>query len=134
MRWITGSWINGIDKGFQEKQDAKENIDVQTEGLTQLMQDSKADVTTRYEARVEAVRHIVKEAERKAEAAEMKQKAEAADCEAEAARVAKLETEVARLQAELTSVAECNAQTAGSSENEWAFPVPVKSKKRMARR
>ena len=123
MRWITGSWINEIDKGFQEKQDAQENIDVRTEGLTQLMQDSKADVTTRYEARVEAVRHMVKEAERKAEAEEMKQKAEAVECEAEAARVAELQAEVARLQAEVTSVA------GRSEEDEWAPTVKSKKKK-----
>jgi hypothetical protein len=126
-----GSWINGIDEGFQEKQVAKRNIDMRTEGLTQLTQDSKAEVTTRYEARVEAVRNMVKEAERKAEAEEMKQKAEAAECEAEAARVTKLKAEVARLQAEVTSVAGRKAQTAGlSKEDAWGWASTSKSNKK----
>ena len=94
-------WMNGIDKGFQEKEEAKEDIEVRTEGLAQVMEDSQAEVTVRYEARVGAVRHMVKEAERTAEAEEMKRKAEAATREAEVTRVAKLEAEVGRLQAEV---------------------------------
>ena len=33
--------------------------DTRTEGLAQLMEDSQAEVTARYEARLEAVRHDV---------------------------------------------------------------------------
>jgi hypothetical protein len=98
-------WIHGIDKGFQEKQEAQEDIDVRTERLAQLMEDSQAEVMARYEARVEAVRHMVKEAERKAKAEDMKRK-EAAEHEAEAAKE-KLEAEaaeVARRQAEAARV------------------------------
>lgn len=80
-------WINGIDMGFQENEEEQEDIDARTEGLAQLMEDSQAEATTKYEARVEAMRHMVKEAERKAEAEEMKRKAEAAEREAEAARL-----------------------------------------------
>jgi hypothetical protein len=93
-------WINGIDKGFQEKEEAQEDVDVRTEGLAKVMEDGQAEVMSRYEARVEAVRHMVKEAQRTAKAEEMKHKAEAAEREAEAARVATLEADVARLRAE----------------------------------
>jgi hypothetical protein len=51
------------------------------------MEDIQAEATTKYEARVEAMRHMVKEAERKAEAEEMKRKADAAEREAEAAKL-----------------------------------------------
>ena len=81
------------------------------------MEDNQADVAARYKARVEAVRHMVKEAERKAEAEETKRRDETAKCEAEAARVAELEAEVARLQAMIRE-AERKVQTtelAGSS-------------------
>jgi hypothetical protein len=40
------------------------------------MQDSEAEVSARYEARVEAVWHMVKVAERKTQAEELKHKAE----------------------------------------------------------
>ena len=128
-------WINGIDKGFQEKHKAQENVDLRKENLAQLMEDSQADVAERYKARVEAVRHMVKEAERKAEAGEMKRRAEIAEREAEAARVAKLEAEVARLQGEVVVMrnlggVEHVAQT--TDDNEWAFPVKQKKKKGMS--
>ena len=55
--------------------------------------DSQAEVTVRYEARVEAVRHMMKEAERKVNAEEMERMAKADETERkdEKARVAKLE-------------------------------------------
>jgi hypothetical protein len=93
-----------IDKSFQEEEEAQEDIDVRTDSLGQLMEDSQAEVTARYEARVEAVRHIVKEAKSKTEAEEMKRKAGAAEREAQAAGMAKLAIEVARLQAEWARV------------------------------
>ncbi|KAF8504688.1 hypothetical protein F5888DRAFT_1903604 [Russula emetica] len=79
------------DGEAMEKQEAEEDINVRTEGLAQLMEDSQAEVTARYEVRVEAVRHMVKEEKRKAGAEKMKRKAEAAEREVEAARVAKLD-------------------------------------------
>ena len=94
------------------------------ESLAQPTEDSQADVAERYEARVEAVWYMVKEAERKAEAEEMKRRAEAAVREAEVVRVAKLEAEVARLQAE--SVAEKEAHKVELPEDEWAFPFKQK--------
>jgi hypothetical protein len=93
-----------IDKGFQEKEDAQEDIDVRTESLAQLMEDSQGEVAAGYEARVEAVRHMVKEAKHKAEAEEMKRKAEAAEREAQAAAMTRLAIEVARLQVEWARV------------------------------
>jgi len=119
-------WMNGIDKGFQRNEG---DIDVRTEGLAQLMKGSQAEVTARYDARVEAVQHMVKETARKAQAEEMKRKAEAAEREADAARVAKLEAEVARLSADVARAAEPEAQT-DESEDEWAFWNPAKTKKK----
>jgi len=93
---------NGYESGGEamEKEEAQEDVDVRTEGLAKVMEDGQAEVMSRYEARVEAVRHMVKEAQRTAKAEEMKHKAEAAEREAEAARVATLEADVARLRAE----------------------------------
>jgi hypothetical protein len=118
-------WIHGIDKGFQEKQEAQEDIDVRTERLAQLMEDSQAEATARYEARVEAVRHMVKEAERKAKAEDMRRRAGAAERQAEAERVAKLEAEVVILTERMAQTAE----TPGLEEDEWAIPVKTKKKK-----
>jgi hypothetical protein len=99
-----------IDKGFQEKKEAQEVIDVRAEGLTQPLEDSQKEVTARYEVRVEAVWHMVKEAEREAEAKEANRKAEVAEREAEAGRVEKVEAEVVRLRAEAARVAMAEAE------------------------
>ena len=69
----------------------------QTGGLAQLVEDSHVEVMARFWARLEAMWHTVKNAERRAEAEGMSRKVEAARREAEAAREAKLEAEVARL-------------------------------------
>lgn len=61
------------------------------------MEESQAEVMARFWDRLEAVRHMVKTAERKVEAEEMGRKVEAVGRDAEAARGAKLGVEVARL-------------------------------------
>jgi hypothetical protein len=137
-----------IDKGFQEKQEAQDVIDVRTGDLAHLVEDRQAEVTARYEARVEAVRRIVKEAERKAKAEEMKRKVVAAErleraTEARAAlrrqadrqararpsQAAEVAEPVARCQAEpeVEKVAESPGQAC--DDDEWAVPVKTKKKK-----
>ena len=75
--------INRIDKSFQEKREALEDICVQTDELGQFMEDSQGQVTARKPS-VEDMRSMVgRVAEGKAEAAER---------EAERAKVAKLKT------------------------------------------
>ena len=86
--------INRIDKSFQEKREALEDICVQTDELGQFMEDSQGQVTARKPS-VEDMRSMVgRVAECKAEAAEreaerekvakLKTKAEEAKCTAEA--------------------------------------------------
>jgi hypothetical protein len=59
------------------------------------MEDGQADVTARYEARLEAVRNMAKEAKRKAEAVER---------EAQAEGMAKFAIKLARLQVQVARV------------------------------
>ena len=111
-------WVVGVDKSFQQKQGAPEDMGKQTEEPPQPMDDCQAEEIARREAEVENVRRKVEEAMRNADnqkmwgweaevqqrvneearAAELeakaedaKRKAEAADREAEATRVVVLE-------------------------------------------
>ena len=108
-------WINVIDKGFQERQEAQEDIDERTGGLAQLMEDSRTEAMARYEARVEAVRQMVKRVERVAKVEEMEHKDKVEEME----RKAKVEEMMCKAE-----VAEREAE-----EDEWAIPVKKKKKK-----
>ena len=106
--------MNGVDKSFQEKQAASEDISGQREELQQPLEDRQAKTTANCKPEVENVRRMVEalmlnadegtmtkwkdKAERcaaeearvsdlKAEAEDAKRTAEAAECEDEAARV-----------------------------------------------
>jgi hypothetical protein len=76
----------GVNKwSFQEESEApRTSIGVSTEELTQLIEDSQAEVTARCKAELEDVRRMVKIAMDKAEAEETVCKAEAAEREAKA--------------------------------------------------
>jgi hypothetical protein len=107
-------WVNGVDKGFQQKQGAPEDIGKQTEELSQPMDDCLAEEIARRKAEVENVRRKVEEvmhdagdrtmtkwkaevqerADEEERAAELKAKAEVAKCNAEAAE---REAEAARV-------------------------------------
>lgn len=97
----------GVNRwSFQEESEAPRTVGVLTEELTQITEDSQAEVTVKRKAEVEDVQRMMKvamqkagaerEAEEarmarlKAEAEEAKYKAEAAEREADAARVAEL--------------------------------------------
>jgi hypothetical protein len=112
-------WVYGVDKNFQQKQGAPEDIGKQTEEPPQPVDDYQAEEIARRKAEVENVRRKVEEAIRnaadngtmqkweaevqkhvdaearaakfEAEAEKQKCKAEAAEREAEAARVVVLE-------------------------------------------
>jgi hypothetical protein len=97
--------MNGVDKGFQEKQAASEDISGQREELQQPLEDRQAKTTANCEPEVENVRRMVEEAMLNADVGKMtKWKAEAEKCAAE-------ETRVSKLKAKAES-AECKAQAA----------------------
>jgi len=83
----------------EKKQEAPENIGVQTEESAQAMEDSQAEETATCKPEDENVRRKVKEAMHKAEGKEMMQrKAEEAKREAEESRLAQLKAEAEEAQ------------------------------------
>jgi len=120
--------MNGLNKNFQEKQAAPEDISGQREELQQSLGGRQAKATATRKPEVENVRHMMeaamlkadegklmewkaeaeKHAAEKARAAELKAVAEDAKCKAEAAE---LEAEVAEREAEAAKVLELEAAT-----------------------
>ena len=83
--------MNGVDKNFQEKQAAPEDISEQREELHQPLEDRQAKVTAKRRPEVENMRRIVEEAMLNADEGKMaKWKAEAEKSAAEEARVSDL--------------------------------------------
>jgi hypothetical protein len=105
--------VNGVDKSFQQKQGAPDDIGKQTEEPPQLMSDSQAEEVARRRAEVENMRRKVEETMRKAgkktksrwsaevqkrvdedweaRVAELEAEAEDAKCKAEVAKFVVLE-------------------------------------------
>ena len=54
-------WINGVDKSFQEKQAASEDISGQREELQQPLEDRQAKTTANFKPEVENVRRMMEE-------------------------------------------------------------------------
>ena len=54
-------WINGVDKSFQEKQGAPEDISGQREELQQPLEDRQAKTTANLKPEVENVRRMMEE-------------------------------------------------------------------------
>jgi colicin import membrane protein len=120
--------VNGVDKRFQEKQAAPEDISMQREELQQPLEDCQAKTTTNCKPEVENVRRMVeaamlnadegkmmvwkaeaeKRAVQKARAADVEARAEDAKCKAEAAE---LEAEAAMREAEAARVVMLEAAT-----------------------
>jgi membrane protein involved in colicin uptake len=105
-------WVNGVDKSFQEKQGAPENIGEQTEEPPQPMDDCQAKEIAMRKAEVENMRRKVEEAMRNADNRTMMK------WKAEAKRRAEAEARAAELKAKAEAEAEDAKRKAEAAERE----------------